>query len=123
LSGRLAAVFGLGFSLLWWVLQRYVKRPLRQLQLTMIQMAKERNLALPLVNNSQDELGQMTRAVNDMVQGFRHSLQEVEGARTSSIRSRARSARCHPDRKLGPSAGGDDHPGGGRSERARGQLP
>jgi len=80
LSGSLAAVFGLGFSLLWWVLQRYVKRPLRQLQLTMIQMAKERNLALPLVNNSQDELGQMTRAVNDMVQGFRHSLQEVEGA-------------------------------------------
>ncbi|WP_421211340.1 methyl-accepting chemotaxis protein [Aeromonas sp. 600479] len=80
LSGSLAAVFSLGFGLLWWVLQRYVKHPLRQLQLTMIRMAKERDLALPLVNHSRDELGQMTRAVNDMVQGFRHSLQEVEGA-------------------------------------------
>ncbi|MGY4024908.1 methyl-accepting chemotaxis protein [Aeromonas rivuli] len=80
LSGCLGAVFSLGFGLLWWVLQRYVKRPVYRLQRTMMQMAKERDLSLPLVNHSQDELGQMTRAVNDMVQGFRHSLAEVEGA-------------------------------------------
>ncbi|WP_042871887.1 methyl-accepting chemotaxis protein, partial [Aeromonas piscicola] len=80
LSGSLVAVFGLGFGLLGWVLQRYIKRPVRHLQLTMTRMAKERDLSLPLLNPSQDELGQMTRAVSDMVQGFRHSLQEVEHA-------------------------------------------
>ncbi|GAA0440070.1 methyl-accepting chemotaxis protein [Aeromonas salmonicida subsp. achromogenes] len=80
LSGSLVVVFGLGFGLLAWVLQHYIKRPVRHLQLTMTRMAKERDLSLPLLNPSQDELGQMTRAVSDMVQGFRHSLQEVEHA-------------------------------------------
>ena len=80
LSGCLGAVFSLGFGLLWWVLQRHVKGPINRLQRTMMQMARERDLSLPLVNHSQDELGQMTRAVDEMVQGFRHSLAEVEGA-------------------------------------------
>ncbi|MFM5413482.1 methyl-accepting chemotaxis protein [Aeromonas dhakensis] len=80
LSGSLVAVFGLGFGLLGWVLQRYIKRPVRHLQLAMTRMAKERDLSLPLENPNRDELGEMTRAVSAMVQGFRHSLQEVESA-------------------------------------------
>jgi methyl-accepting chemotaxis protein len=80
LIGTLTAVFGLGFVVLGWVLQRYIRRPIQQLQGTVIRMAQQRDLSLPLPVASRDEIGHMTQAVGEMVQGFRASLSEVEHA-------------------------------------------
>ena len=75
----LLLLFTLSLFGLFFIIRRIILKPLKKLQQTAQQIARDKDLTIRINPASQDEIGQVSNSFNQMVEGFSSSMNQVQG--------------------------------------------